>query len=90
MSGGYFDYIQHRIEYEIIEKLAELRKDKELQNNQKIDYLILKEIISLEKNLKNTLVRIKQLDYFLEGDNSKEDYVSYLKNKKRKSLNNKL
>ncbi len=80
MSGGYFDYVQYRIEYEVIEKLEELINSKDLQLLHKIDDVILKEIKNLQTNLKNSLKRITELDKFLESDNGKDEYLENIKN----------
>lgn len=79
MSGGYFDYVQHKIEYEVIEKLEELINSKDLQLLHKIDDVILKEIKNLQTNLKNSIKRITELDKFLESDNGKEEYLKNIK-----------
>ncbi len=79
MSGGYFDYVQHKIEYEVIEKLEELINSKDLQLLHKIDDVILKEIKNLQTNLKNSLKRLTELDKFLESDNGKEEYLKNIK-----------
>lgn len=80
MSGGYFDYVQHKIEYEVIEKLDELINSKDLQLLHQIDDVILKEIKNLQTNLKNSIKRIIELDKFLESDNGKEEYLKNIKN----------
>jgi hypothetical protein len=79
MSGGYFDYVQHKIEYEVIEKLDELINSKDLQLLHQIDDVILKEIKNLQTNLKNSIKRITELDKFLESDNGKEEYLKNIK-----------
>lgn len=79
MSGGYFDYVQHKIEYEVIEKLEELINSKDLQLLHQIDDVILKEIKNLQTNLKNSIKRITELDKFLESDNGKEEYLKNIK-----------
>lgn len=90
MSGGHYDY-----KYFEIEQLAfDIENDFENDGKRKDEYtewdmlsdttseeknIILKEIKSLVKDLKNVAVRVKALDWFMSGDTGPTSYLEELK-----------
>ena len=75
MSGGYFDYVQHRLA-ETVDKLKDLR-DIDPSEYEK-SAVVYNEICELIKLFKDAEIRISNLDYFLEADFSLKTYLKIL------------
>ena len=73
MSGGHFDYNQHRINY-IIESIEE-----QIDNNYEYSAEVINEFkIGLEK-LKEAYVYAQRIDWLLSGDDGPETFIERLK-----------
>ena len=74
MSGGYFDYNQHRINY-IIESIEE-----QIDNNgSEYSAEVINEFkIGLEK-LKEAYIYAQRIDWLLSGDDGPETFIERLK-----------
>jgi hypothetical protein len=78
MSGGYFDYNQHKINY-IIEELNDFIGDKQKIKEYKISLETLKEFNNAIDILKKASIYTQRIDWFLSGDDGQENFHKRLK-----------
>ncbi len=83
MSGGTFDYYQHRIRdiYETIESYIELqgKKDEWGDEHQTFEPEVLKQLQDAIECLKKAYVYAHRVDWFLAGDDGEESFIERLK-----------
>lgn len=91
MSGGHFDYIQSRIEWEVIDRLKELieengkEKPNELKNDFDSEYFAEYSPETIEEFRKGLdLIRranayIQRIDWLVSGDDGEESFHRRLK-----------
>ncbi len=81
MSGGYFDYVQFRLE-DTKEKIESLIQNNHLEIHAEENYS--EESIKIFKDAKliieKAILYIHEIDYFIEGDNSEESMIWNIKN----------
>lgn len=82
MSGGHFDYIQHRIRYEAIDALKKYTEDyKAAPNTFDHSEKILDDCERCINQLELSIILLDELDLLIEGDTSEERYQERLAEK---------
>jgi hypothetical protein len=83
MSGGTFDYSQHRIRdiYETIESYIDLqgKKDEWGDEHQTFETEVIKQLQDAIECLKKAYVYAHRVDWFLAGDDGEESFIERLK-----------
>jgi hypothetical protein len=83
MSGGTFDYSQHRIRdiYETIESYIDLQGKKDEWGDEHLTFEpeVIKQLQDAIECLKKAYVYAHRVDWFLAGDDGEESFIERLK-----------
>ena len=80
MSGGYFDYAQHSLDYEIAEKLEEaIKRSTDVDDPHFIqDASIREKFFEALILIRSAKVYINNIDYLLSGDSGEDTFMEHL------------